>query len=137
VASGHVRIDGPSGRSVDRAEPLGYVDHGRVNVRKAAIALHDVSYESGGRRIEGFLLVPPGDERRPAVVFVHGLWLLPSSWDRWRAHFEAAGYSTLAPGWPDDPDAVEEANRFVYPVLSRRSGGWRGSRCRRPLHRPR
>jgi len=48
--------------------------------------------------------------KRP-VVFVHGLWLLPSSWDRWRAHFEAAGYSTLAPGWPDDPDAVEEANR--------------------------
>jgi non-heme chloroperoxidase len=48
---------------------------------------------------------------KPPVVFVHGLWLLPSSWDRWRAHFEAAGYATLAPGWPDDPDTVEEANR--------------------------
>jgi non-heme chloroperoxidase len=46
---------------------------------------------------------------KPAVVFVHGLWLLPSSWDRWRAHFEAAGYATLAPGWPDDPATVEEA----------------------------
>jgi non-heme chloroperoxidase len=43
------------------------------------------------------------------VVFVHGLWLLPSSWDRWREVFEAAGYVTLAPGWPDDPDTVEEA----------------------------
>jgi pimeloyl-ACP methyl ester carboxylesterase len=45
------------------------------------------------------------------VVFVHGLWLLPSSWDRWRTVFEEAGYATLAPGWPDDPNSVEEAKR--------------------------
>jgi pimeloyl-ACP methyl ester carboxylesterase len=43
------------------------------------------------------------------VVFVHGLWLLPSSWDRWSALFEQAGFTALAPGWPDDPDTVEEA----------------------------
>ncbi|TMD30762.1 MAG: alpha/beta hydrolase, partial [Chloroflexi bacterium] len=47
---------------------------------------------------------------RVPVVFVHGLWLLPSSWDRWRALFEEAGYATLAPGWPDDPETVAEAN---------------------------
>jgi non-heme chloroperoxidase len=46
--------------------------------------------------------------RRP-VVFVHGLWLLPSSWDPWRGVFEENGYSTIAPGWPDDPETVEEA----------------------------
>src|SRR5439155_14665412 len=45
----------------------------------------------------------------PPVVFVHGLWLLPSSWDRWAALFEEAGYVALAPGWPDDPQTVEEA----------------------------
>jgi non-heme chloroperoxidase len=44
------------------------------------------------------------------VVFVHGLWLLPSSWDRWAAMFEDAGYTTLTPGWPDDPETVAEAN---------------------------
>src|SRR5207302_3071347 len=44
------------------------------------------------------------------VVFVHGLWLLPSSWDRWAAVFEQAGYAPVQPGWPDDPDTVEEAN---------------------------
>jgi non-heme chloroperoxidase len=43
------------------------------------------------------------------VVFVHGLWLLPSSWDRWRALFGEAGFATLAPGWPDDPKTVAEA----------------------------
>ena len=43
------------------------------------------------------------------VVFIHGLWLLPSSWDRWAAVFEEAGYAPLTPGWPDDPQTVEEA----------------------------
>jgi non-heme chloroperoxidase len=44
------------------------------------------------------------------AIFIHGLWLLPSSWDRWAAMFEEAGYSALTPGWPDDPDTVAEAN---------------------------
>jgi pimeloyl-ACP methyl ester carboxylesterase len=44
------------------------------------------------------------------VVFIHGLWLLPSSWDRWAAVFEAAGFTALTPGWPDDPETVAEAN---------------------------
>jgi pimeloyl-ACP methyl ester carboxylesterase len=44
------------------------------------------------------------------VVFVHGLWLLPSSWDRWAKMFEQAGYTALSPGWPDDPDTVAEAH---------------------------
>jgi non-heme chloroperoxidase len=43
------------------------------------------------------------------VVFVHGLWLLPSSWDNWVALFEEAGYVGLTPGWPDDPETVEAA----------------------------
>ena len=43
------------------------------------------------------------------VVFVHGLWLLPSSWDRWVSLFEEAGYVGLTPGWPDDPETVVEA----------------------------
>jgi non-heme chloroperoxidase len=49
------------------------------------------------------------DSGRRAVVFVHGLWLLSSSWDRWRSVFEEAGYATIAPGWPDDPASVTEA----------------------------
>jgi len=46
---------------------------------------------------------------RTPVVFIHGLWLLPSSWDRWASVFEEAGYTALTPGWPDDPETVEEA----------------------------
>jgi pimeloyl-ACP methyl ester carboxylesterase len=47
---------------------------------------------------------------RVPAVFVHGLWLLPSSWDRWAEVFDEAGYAALAPGWPDDPETVAEAN---------------------------
>jgi pimeloyl-ACP methyl ester carboxylesterase len=45
------------------------------------------------------------------VVFIHGLWLLASSWDGWAGAFEAAGYAPVAPGWPDDPETVEEARK--------------------------
>lgn len=43
------------------------------------------------------------------VVFVHGLWLLSGSWQAWRDLFEDNGFTTLAPGWPDDPATVAEA----------------------------
>ena len=46
---------------------------------------------------------------RPAVVFIHGLWLLPSSWDRWAALFEEAGFSAVRAGWPGDSETVAEA----------------------------
>lgn len=49
------------------------------------------------------------DSGRPTVLLIHGLWLLSSSWDRWRRTLEAAGYCTVAPGWPDDPPSIKEA----------------------------
>src|SRR4051812_48227065 len=50
---------------------------------------------------------------RQPVVFVHGLWLLPSSWDRWAKLFEDSGYVALTPGWSDDPETVEEADALT------------------------
>jgi non-heme chloroperoxidase len=47
---------------------------------------------------------------RTPVVFIHGLWLLASSWDRWGEVFAEAGYASVLAGWPDDPDTVAEAN---------------------------
>ena len=43
------------------------------------------------------------------VVFIHGLWVLPSSWANWADFFKQAGYAPLTPDWPDDPATVEEA----------------------------
>ena len=59
--------------------------------------------------------------KRP-VVFVHGLWLLPTSWDRWVKHCEAAGYTAVVPGWPDDPETVDEAKSHPE-VFARKSVG--------------
>src|SRR5262245_49855956 len=46
---------------------------------------------------------------RTPVVFIHGLWVLPSSWDRWADFFKQAGYAPLTPDWPDDPATVAAA----------------------------
>src|SRR5262249_17178163 len=43
------------------------------------------------------------------VVFIHGLWLLPSSWANWADFFTQAGYASLTPDWPDDSETVEQA----------------------------
>jgi non-heme chloroperoxidase len=54
------------------------------------------------------------------VVFIHGLWLLPSSWDAWATLFEEAGYVALTPDWPDDPATVEVA-RAEPEVLAKKT----------------
>jgi pimeloyl-ACP methyl ester carboxylesterase len=43
------------------------------------------------------------------VVFIHGLWVLASSWDNWASFFKKEGYAPLTPDWPGDPATVEEA----------------------------
>ena len=56
------------------------------------------------------------------VVFIHGLWLLPSSWDSWAELFTQAGYAPVTPDWPDDPESVEEA-RANPEVLAKKTLG--------------
>jgi non-heme chloroperoxidase len=64
---------------------------------------------------------------RQPVVFVHGLWLLPSSWDRWAQLFEEHDYVVLTPGWPDDSDTVAEATAHPE-VFTGKSAAWTSSR---------
>ena len=77
------------------------------------------------------------DSGRVPVVFIHGLWLLPASWDRWAQLFEQAGYAPVSPGWPDDPDTV--AADWPRPAMicaSRPPKEWpitAGSRVRVPM----
>jgi non-heme chloroperoxidase len=56
------------------------------------------------------------------VVFIHGLWLLPSSWANWADFFERAGYTPLTPDWPGDPATVEQA-RANPQVFAKKSLG--------------
>src|SRR5215207_457294 len=76
---------------------------------------------SGARRVGSGAMTAPTlpsvDEQveqanasdRTPVVFIHGLWLLASSWDRWAELFDEAGYAPVQPGWPDDPATVDAA----------------------------
>jgi non-heme chloroperoxidase len=56
------------------------------------------------------------------VVFIHGLWLLASSWAGWAGLFEQSGYAPLTPDWPDDPATVDQA-RANPDILARKTLG--------------
>jgi len=43
------------------------------------------------------------------VIFIHGLWLHATSWNSWVDLFRQAGYEPSAPGWPGDPETIDEA----------------------------
>jgi pimeloyl-ACP methyl ester carboxylesterase len=47
---------------------------------------------------------------KPTVVFIHGLWLLASSWHNWVDLFEQAGFACVSANWPGDPETVAEAH---------------------------
>ena len=71
---------------------------------------------------------------RTPVVFVHGLWLLPSSWDRWASLFEDAGYIAIKAGWPDDPQTAEDASTHPE-VFARKSIGQIAGHVQELIHR--
>jgi pimeloyl-ACP methyl ester carboxylesterase len=47
------------------------------------------------------------DDERTPVLFIHGLWIHPSSWATWVELFNANGFQASAPGWPGVADTVE------------------------------
>ena len=56
----------------DRGAPFGYHDRGLIN-HGYPIKIHDVSFASPkGGRVSGYLVVPPGRRRHPAVIYMHG-----------------------------------------------------------------
>jgi dienelactone hydrolase len=69
----------------DESVPTNVRDAGRVN-RNYPVEVRDVSFAIPGGRAEGFLIVPPGDDPKPAVVYLHGQGgdrgelLVPATW---------------------------------------------------------
>src|SRR5207245_6486332 len=72
-------------------------------------AMNTIAAESGITEHEAEQIERANTTGRTPVVFIHGLWLRPSSVDRGAALFEKSGYSAVDPGWPDDPQSVAEA----------------------------
>ena len=50
------------------------------------------------------------------IVLVHGFWVTPRSWEGWVAHYEAKGYTVLAPAYPDFDVEVEALNADTTPI---------------------
>jgi non-heme chloroperoxidase len=91
---------------------------GRVNVQVAPDSLDGVLLSDHDHmEIERANANP----RKP-IVFVHGLWLLQNSWERWVSLFEDSGYVALTPDWPGDPASAEEANADPEPLAGRTVG---------------
>jgi dienelactone hydrolase len=106
-ACGRSETPAPAGAPVgpfayDRALPLSYADRGVVN-HDYPIEVHDVSYAAAGRRVDGYLAVPPGKGPFPAVIYLHGSGgdrtqlLVPATW------MAARGVVALTITMPSDP----------------------------------
>jgi dienelactone hydrolase len=84
-SAGNGRAQPASPFRYDASVPLDYRNEGRVN-RAYPIAVDDVSYAVPGGRVEGYLALPPGKKRLPAVIYLHGSgenrerFLLPAVW---------------------------------------------------------
>lgn len=58
------------------------------------------------------------DRRSPdTIVLVHGFWVTPRSWENWITHYEAKGYTVLAPGYPGFEVEVEALNADPTPIV--------------------
>jgi pimeloyl-ACP methyl ester carboxylesterase len=41
------------------------------------------------------------------IVFIHGMYMIPLSWEKWISYFEDKGYTCFAPAWPDRDQPIE------------------------------
>jgi dienelactone hydrolase len=70
--SGHLRAGRPRlSFDYDHAAPLRYTDNGVVATR-GPVAVHDVSYRSGGQSVASYLVEGPPRAHRHGIVVVHG-----------------------------------------------------------------
>jgi pimeloyl-ACP methyl ester carboxylesterase len=54
------------------------------------------------------------------IVLVHGFWVTPRSWEQWIDHYEAKGFTVLAPAYPGFDVEVEALNADPTPIVDLR-----------------
>jgi pimeloyl-ACP methyl ester carboxylesterase len=50
------------------------------------------------------------------IVLIHGFWVTPRSWEHWKEHFEAKGYTVLTPAYPGFEVEVEALRADTTPI---------------------
>lgn len=53
------------------------------------------------------------------IMLIHGAWLTPDAWDKFRQRYEPAGYTVHAPAWPMLDRPVADLRRTPDPALGR------------------
>jgi pimeloyl-ACP methyl ester carboxylesterase len=55
-------------------------------------------------------------EKPDTIVLIHGFWVTPRSWEHWKTHYEAKGFTVLTPGYPGFEVEVEALNADPSPI---------------------
>ena len=53
------------------------------------------------------------------IVLIHGAWLTPLAWEKFRARYEAKGFEVIAPPWPYEDVPLSELRRAPDPRIGR------------------
>jgi pimeloyl-ACP methyl ester carboxylesterase len=53
------------------------------------------------------------------VMLIHGAWLTPAAWEKFRGRYEAKGYTVVAPPWPLEDVPIEQLRRSPHPDLGK------------------
>ena len=49
-------------------------------------------------------------------MLIHGFWVTPRSWEHWKTHYEAKGYTVLTPAYPGFEVEVEALRADPTPI---------------------
>lgn len=53
------------------------------------------------------------------IMLIHGAWLNSQSWEAWKAHYEAKGFTVVTPDWPFDNRSPAELRKNPDPRLAK------------------
>lgn len=62
------------------------------------------------------MVTPPAETAPNTIVLIHGFWVTPRSWEHWKEHYEAKGYTVLAPAYPGFEVEVEALRADPTPI---------------------
>src|SRR4029450_8904146 len=58
----------------------------------------------------------PVETKPDTIVLIHGFWVTPRSWEHWKKHYEAKGYTVLTPAYPGFEVEVEALRADPTPI---------------------
>ncbi|GAA1960726.1 alpha/beta hydrolase [Microbacterium deminutum] len=60
--------------------------------------------------------IPAAPAAPNTIVLIHGFWVTPRSWEHWKSHYEAKGFTVLTPAYPGLEVEVEALRADPTPI---------------------